>query len=227
MSAITITFKGDNLKYSISETSTVGQLKDEIQKNFAVPASNQKLLHPSLKNAKDEQLLSNLKIKTGARVLLMGSTVEDIEKISSINAEDTKGKFEDEERKETSWEWETEEKHMKIIKKGLIDGAKLPVETDLPANKTITHLRNLFGGKMRMVLKYDHIAFHTDTGTTHLPYDEILDIAAQSMTDYVGYSIVRFKTKGESAPKELFVYFVPTCYTPFILMCNVGNILFG
>ena len=227
MKNIWVVYKGSSHRFDVTPEMTIGMLKEKIETLWGIPVGNQKLFSSFLKNTRDETLLSSLTIPTKAKIILMGSTDKEIDAVRSKVC--TSGAFMEELPQEVRWE--TESKHMKILKGGPPEGAQLPKAivaencslsiAPLPEDKIITHLRNFLGNKMRMAIKYDHIAFHSDTGTTEIPFDEITDITSQSITEYPGYSIVCFETTGHSASKHLYVYFVPDAYLSAIKMLNI------
>jgi len=207
-----VTFKGSAQHFALDEAETIGSLKLRLEELWNIPVANQKLMSPALKGP-DDKLLSSCKLKNGSKIILVGSTKEEVEKIQqTVSAKEL---FQ-EDLPESKWE--TEEKHKRIIKSGIPPGAETPLENDtpFPSNSTITHLRNSFGQPLRMTFKFDHIAFHTNGGTTHLPFTELQDIQFQELSDHPGYFIVLFRTVGESVSKNCFVYFVPKQYTKAI-----------
>lgn len=240
-----ISYKGKTSKLPVDDACTLGQFHDILHDIYKISPEHQKLMTKGVTSSSlsDKSALVKNIFQEKNRIILMGSTDSDIERIRSKQPDQTVFLEDDQSIQEC---WENEEKHAKIIKMGLPTGAKLPVcegasegtiegegngETQttiasLPADKTITHLRNIFGNKLRMTLHSNFIAFKTDFGSQDLPHEDIIDIQSQSISSLDGYSIVRIKTKGNYVSKNYFVYFVPNGYVPIIKMTNISNWMF-
>lgn len=219
---INISYKGEITTYHMCPDDCIDKLKSIIEAKWDIPHENQKLIGIPKKLLDENATIAACKFKKGHKIILVGSTRKEIEKVLTpaiTTTLETPPEIE---------KWESQEKHKKIIQKGLFESGTIGImdsSESLPEDKTITHVRNLFGNKTRMTFKYDHIAFNTDTGTSTLPYDDILEISSQPLSEYPGYSIVYFRTKGNFLSKDLYVYFVPDQYVGAIKMYDIKNML--
>lgn len=227
---VNVSWKGSLHPIIVTEGTTLRNLKEQIETILHVPIANQKLLSPLLKkSAKDDDLLiefllSKENIKTN-KITLIGSTREEVESVQNKTTEKDPV---------IDWDppqepWEQESKHQRIVRLGPLEGSmqgKVDVfDEPLPENRTIGYLRNFMGAKTRMVFKYDHLVFHTDSGSIELPFDDILDVQSQQITDHPGYSIVLFKTNGSHVSKMYHLYFVPNQFLNVIKGCGFTTTL--
>lgn len=219
---IYVSYKGEVHPFQVEPHDRVSVLTAAIEKQWDIAPENQRLIFKSAFKGNVTQFDKTLEecgFQDGNRVMLMGTKKEDIVKVQESKPSSLPDDPVMEER------WEEEEKHARIISMGLFANAPFGNKGnwELPEDKQLTHLRNQFGNKCRMIFKYDHIKFFTNAGDTELPYDEIKDISCQDISKFPGYSIVRFETIGNSCSKLFHIYFVPTQYTAAIATYNMGN----
>jgi|SRR6478609_7673955 len=211
-----ISYKGKLDTFHVEEDCTLSHLHDVIHTTFKIAPEHQKLISKGVtpKQLCNKDLLVKDIFCKKNKIILMGTEKAKIDELQSKPVEDNKlvdDVFQEE-------KWEEQEKHRKIISSGIPSGVPVSVDlTDWGLPKTFTHLRNMFGNKLRITYHNTFISFKTDVGSQDLPIEDIVRIESQKISSMPGYNIVLYKTEGNFVSKNCYVYFVPDGMLSFIL----------
>jgi len=216
-----IVFKGKAFVLSVGDNDTIATIKSSLESLTDIPAENQKLLYKGVLS--NSSTVAECRLSETTKIILMGSKPESINKVQQPPEPMQEDTVMAEER------WEDETKHQKIIATGCVSGCPAGNNGSwpLPNNREITHLRNSFGNKCRMIFAYDSVRISSDHGSLSIPYSEILSVSWQKLEKHQGYGILLFNTVGQSCSKYMYLYFVPLQYMDAIKNEVVMKQLFG
>lgn len=204
MSEITfkVTFGKQTLPVTMPQGSTVKDLKDFLQSQTGVPSNLQKLFLKGLLKD-DEALLAALPIRPTTKILLVGSTVDDISQTSNIRAN-----YEEEKKIDFSGDGFSAEQQ-RIIDKGPPAGC---IAGDLFSNldvpESIPGLYNHLGVPIRLTVKkeLDEIWMVTNSNTKKVPFMVVADVSFVPIVRFPGYGVL---TLNLGKANKFNVYFFP------------------
>lgn len=211
--AIKVTFGKQSVTTNRPVLSTVAELKADIAAQTGVPVENQKLLFKG--QLKDEQTLQAAGLKSGSKIIVMGSKPEEI-KVTALGkggaGAAAGGDWDD---KPASEPWSEQEQHKKVLAKGRPDDGwpgikdrQVPLRDD---QTYIPGLLNSQGTKVRLTFKAEvqQLWVGSATSTQKVPYNTIGKIESQAIKGQEEYSIVRLQI-GASGSSNLWLYYVPS-----------------
>ena len=122
-----IVFNKKKFDVTFGVEETIGALKSHLQDILGVPAAMQKIMIKGL--AKDEMTLKKLGVVKGSKVMVVGSTLNDVLEIAKKpNVQQLK----EEEKAETQKEsWSQQKVHKKILEKGIPDDAMPGIKVEM------------------------------------------------------------------------------------------------
>lgn len=209
---------------TVSTASTVQGLKTLVQTVAGVPPAMQKLMYKGL--MKDEQTLDQLKVQPNAKIVLIGSTIDDIVTVNEKPKGD-KEKMDDSPSAAASTEPLSKQKqHTKIIDKGVPEDAMPGVKNakyDLPAYP-LSGMCNKFGGKVRLTFKLesDEVWIGTKERTEKIPMNQIRAIISEPIVGHDEYHIMAIQL-GPTEASRYWVYWVPCQYVDAIKRMILGG----
>ncbi|CAD6239451.1 GSCOCG00008694001-RA-CDS [Cotesia congregata] len=177
---IDITFPLDGL---------VIDLKTHLQKIISVPKEMQKVMIKGL--AKDQDTLRSLGVTNGAKVMIVGSKLDDVLSVSVPN----KQEVQDEAAEASSKEPLTQQKiHKKILDKGVPEDAMpgiINVKDPLP-DCPLSGMLNKSGGKVRLTFKLeqDQLWIGTKERTDKISMSSIKGIHSEPIPEFPEYHIM-------------------------------------
>lgn len=203
-------------------TTTVGDLKKEVETTLGIPPEYQKLMFKGmLKN--DDDTLEQVGLKSGAKILLIATKPSDIAATKAAPAATSTN---------LKWDAPTEplskqQPHAKIISKGKPEGAwdgmkdKQVQLTD--AQTYIPGLYNSQGTKVRLTFKPEiqQVWIGSATSTQKVAYSMISKIEAHPIDGQEEYSIMSLNV-GHGAASRYWLYFVPSQYVASIKIRILG-----
>ena len=128
-------------KYDITFGSeeTIGALKSHLQDIIGVPSTMQKIMIKGL--AKDEMSLKKLGVVKGSKVMVVGSTLNDVLEVAK---KPSVQQLKEEEKKEAQKEsWSQQKIHKKILEKGVPDDAMPGIKVSLIRKKDFSFIFKL------------------------------------------------------------------------------------
>lgn len=210
-------------KYNVSmaSTSTVADLKKHLQELLGVPDSMQKLMFKGL--LQDNHTLRSAGIAKGCKVMLVGSTLNDVLAVSSVSKQDVA----EMEKAGTTKEPLCKQKlHKKIIDKGVPDDA-MPgiknIKEGLP-QVPLSGMLNKHGGKVRLTFKLesDQLWLSTKERTEKLSMSSIKNVVSESIEGHEEYHIMGLQL-GSTEASRYWIYWVPAQYVDAIKDAVLGK----
>ncbi|XP_048249927.1 ubiquitin domain-containing protein UBFD1-like isoform X3 [Haliotis rufescens] len=203
--------------------STASQLKAHVQSLTGVPAAMQKLMYKGL--IKDDMTLKDLKITKGAKVMVVGSTLNDVLSVSAPS------KKEIQEEAAASTESKQplcqQKLHKKVLEKhGKPDDA-MPgiknVREPLPSFP-LSGMYNKAGGKVRLTFKLeqDQLWIGTKDRTDKIPMNSIKTIVSEALDGHEEYHMMGIQL-GPTEASRYWVYWVPAQFVEAIKDAVLGK----
>ncbi|XP_063444728.1 ubiquitin domain-containing protein UBFD1-like isoform X1 [Mytilus trossulus] len=202
---------------------TIAKLKSHIETLTGVPSAMQKIMFKGL--AKDESTLNDLKVTNGAKVMVVGSTLNDVLSVSKPSEKEIKEAA----KSETSSKEPLSKlkEHKKVLDKyGKPDDA-LPgvknVKEPLPPTP-VAGMCNKSGGKVRLTFKLelDQVWIGTKERTEKLPMNSIKAVHSEAIVGHEGYHILGIQL-GPTEASNYWIYWVPAQYVDAIKDTILGK----
>ncbi|KAJ8687894.1 hypothetical protein QAD02_023689 [Eretmocerus hayati] len=200
---------------------TVGELKAHLQNIISVPQAMQKIMIKGL--AKDDQTLRSLGVTTGAKIMIVGSKLDDVLAVSIP----TKQELVEEAAAASSKEPLSQQKlHRKILDKGVPEDVMpgiLETQEPLP-DYPLAGMLNKSGGKVRLTFKLeaDQLWIGTKERTDKIPMTSIKDVFSEPIHDHPEYHIVGIQL-GTTEASRYWIYWVPSQYISAIKEAVLGK----
>jgi hypothetical protein len=211
-------------KYDIAFGSeeTVGALKAHLQDVIGVPSTMQKVMIKGL--AKDEMTLKKLGVTKGSKIMVVGSTLNDV---LEVTKKPTPSQLKEEEVKETQKESLCQQKqHKKVLEKGppddVMPGIKNVKEVLPPC--PISGMLNKSGGKVRLTFKLelDQVWIGTKERTQKLPLNSVKTVVSEVIEGHEEYSMLALQL-GPTEASRYWIYWVPNQYVEAIKEAILGK----
>lgn len=210
-------------------SSTVAELKAEIAQHTGVPPENQKLLFKG--QLKDEQTLEAAGLKSGSKVIVMGSRPEEIKSAARVQATSLgvgkAGAGDEWDGKPSTQPWSEQEQHKKVLAKGRPDDGWPGIkDRQVPLREDQTYIPGLLnsqGTKVRLTFKPElqQIWVGSAVSTQKIMMQSVSKIESQLIKGQEEHSILRLQV-GASATSNLWLYFVPSQAVSGIKMRIMG-----
>ncbi|XP_070580422.1 ubiquitin domain-containing protein UBFD1-like [Ptychodera flava] len=169
---------------------TVATLKLHIQTLTGVPPAMQKVMFKGL--MKDDKTLRELKVTKGAKMMVVGSTLNDVIAVNTPSTE--AGKEEQSESAPTKEPLSKQKPHKKVLEKGKPDDA-LPgikgIKERLPT-VPLSGMLNKAGGKVRLTFKLevDQVWIGTKERTEKVPMASIKNVISEPIDGHEEYHML-------------------------------------
>jgi len=203
---------------SLPTSTTIGELKEQVEQLTSIHPNMQKLLYKGQLNTKpDSMTLAEASVINGARIILMASKVEEILAVASGKPKKSASSSTATTAAVEKWRDMTE--HKKVLAKGKPDfadiepgliGNKLP----LPSTGWIVAI-NKYGHKTRLSFKGDEVWIATSERTQKVPLQSVQSATSQPHDDSGEYHIVALQL-GPTEASRYFLYWVPCQYVTVI-----------
>jgi len=205
-----VVYKNERLKINIDETKTILDLKEHLQTLTNIPPTMQKIMYKGL--AKDESTLKSLNIRKGDKLMLIGSTLQDVAQVSSKpQATATKSALESVSVKKGKLCEETV--HKKVLDKfgkpeDVLPGI-LNSKESLP-DRPLTGMINKIGHKVRLTFKFenDELWISTKERTDKIPMSSIKSVISEPISGHEEYHLMGIQI-GSTEASRYWVYWVP------------------
>lgn len=207
--------------------STVGQLKTEIATLHGIPKEMQKLMFKGLLKD-DDRTLGELKLKNGAKVMLVGSSPKDLLSVAAQpgTAASVTPKWDDPVKEQPL---SHQAKHKKVLDKGVPDGGLAGIKgKQVPladAEQCIPGLLNALGNRVRLTFKPDlqQLWIGSAQATQKVSYSMISKIESYPIDGHEEYSILSLQI-GPSSSTRYWLYYVPSQLVAAIKLRILGVI---
>ncbi|CAL7939558.1 unnamed protein product [Xylocopa violacea] len=200
---------------------TVAELKAHLQNIISVPQAMQKVMIKGL--AKDEKTLRSLGVTKGAKVMVVGSKLDDVLAISIPTKQD----LSDEAASTASKEPLSQQKmHRKVLDKGMPEDVMpgiLDSKEPLP-EFPLAGMLNKSGGKVRLTFKLeqDQLWIGTKERTDKIPMNSIKGVHSEPIHDHPEYHIMAIQL-GTTEASRYWIYWVPAQYISAIKDAILGK----
>lgn len=209
-----------DVKFPLDDT--VGQLKKHLQDIIGVPQSLQKVMIKGL--AKDDRTLRDLGVTKGAKVMVVGSKLNDVLAVSTPSAQEVA-----EEKSSVAATKEPfcrQKMHRKVLDKGVpedvMPGIKNAKEALPPF--PLSGMLNKAGGKVRLTFKLelDQVWIGTKERTDKIPMNSIKSIVSEPIEGFEQYHVMGLQL-GTTEASRYWVYWVPAQYVDSIKEAILGT----
>lgn len=181
----------------------------------------QKLMYKGL--LQDQQSLASVGITKGAKIMLVGSTLNDVLAVSSVTKQDV---AELEKASNTKEPLCRQKIHRKVLDKGLPEDV-MPGIKDLKESLPpvpLSGMLNKQGGKVRLTFKLeaDQLWLSTKERTEKLPMQSIKNVVSEAIEGHEEYHIMGLQL-GPTEASRYWVYWVPAQYIDAIKDVVLGK----
>ncbi|XP_014661800.1 PREDICTED: ubiquitin domain-containing protein UBFD1-like isoform X2 [Priapulus caudatus] len=206
-----VVFNKQRLDVSFPVDDKVSSLKAHIHKITGVTPAMQKLMFKGL--MQDEKTLRELNVSTGAKLMLVGSKLNDVIAVSSVNPE--KIRAEDKAQESVKKEPVSRQKmHKKVIDRGIPEDCMAGVKSVKERLPPVpVHGFNKNGSKVRLTFKLesDQLWIGTKERTDKIPMASIKNIVSEAIEKHEQYHIVGIQL-GPTEASRYWIYWFPAQY---------------
>ena len=213
-------------KYDISFglDDNIGALKVHLADIINVPNTMQKVMIKGL--AKDEMSLRQVGVVKGSKVMVVGSTLNDVLEVAKKPTAQQMKEAAQEEAVAVKEAWTEQKIHKKVLDKGKPEDA-MPglknLKESLPS-VPLSGMLNKAGGKVRLTFKMelDQVWLGTKERTEKLPMNSIKNVVSEPITGQEEYHIMALQL-GPTEASRYFIYWVPAQYVDSIKEAVMGK----
>jgi hypothetical protein len=203
---------------------TVGALKVHLADIISVPSTMMKIMIKGL--AKDEMTLRKVGVIKGSKVMVIGSTLNDVLEVAKKPTVQQLKAAEAEETAAAKESLSEQKVHKKVLDRGkpedAMSGLKNTKES-LPS-VPLSGMLNKSGGKVRLTFKMelDQVWLGTKERTEKLPMNSIKAVVSEPIKDQEEYHILALQL-GPTEASRYFIYWVPAQYVDCIKEAILGK----
>uniref|UniRef100_A0A023GC95 Putative ubiquitin-specific protease n=1 Tax=Amblyomma triste TaxID=251400 RepID=A0A023GC95_AMBTT len=206
----------------VALSAKMSALKEELQRLTGVPPAMQKLIYKGAPKPDDGKSLLELNLSANAKLMLVGSTLDDVLNLEVPTPEQLK-----EETPQTTKEPICKQKlHQKVVEKGVPEDA-IPgirnVKDSLPA-VPLSGMLNKSGGKVRLTFKLelDQVWIGTKERTEKINMSSIKQVISEAIEGHEEYHIMALQL-GTTEASRYWIYWVPAQYVDAIKDTILGK----
>ncbi|XP_030760860.1 ubiquitin domain-containing protein UBFD1-like [Sitophilus oryzae] len=206
---------------NVSTDLAIPEFKKQLQGLLGVPASMQKLMYKGL--LQDNQTISSSGITKGSKIMLVGSTLNDVLAVSSVSKQDVA----EMEKAATAKEPLCKQKiHRKVLDKGIPEDAMPGIKNlkeGLPP-VPLSGMLNKHGGKVRLTFKLenDQLWLSTKERTEKLPMGSIKGVVSEPIEGHEEYHLMGLQL-GPTEASRYWIYWVPAQYVEAVKDAILGK----
>lgn len=206
----------------VALSAKMSALKEELQRLTGVPPAMQKLIYKGAPKPDDGKSLLELNLSANAKLMLVGSTLDDVLNLEVPTPEQLK-----EETPQVTKEPICRQKlHQKAVEKGVPEDA-IPgirnVKDSLPA-APLSGMLNKSGGKVRLTFKLelDQVWIGTKERTEKINMSSIKQVISEAIEGHEEYHIMALQL-GTTEASRYWIYWVPAQYVDAIKDTILGK----
>jgi len=217
-----VIFNKKKIDVAFSEKATIGELKSHLQTIIGIPPAMMKVMIKGL--AKDEMTLSKLGVTKGSKIMVVGSSLNDVLQVSSSPKDIAKAGNSNSSKEEHSAS--KMKNHKKVLDRGKPDdvmpGLKIGKEP-LPPHP-LSGMLNKHGKATRLTFKLDmgQVWIGTKERTEKVPLSSIKNVVSEPIEGHEEYHIVALQL-GPTEQSRYYVYWVPAQYVDAISDAILGK----
>lgn len=219
----TVVYMKEKQEFTMSSSRTVQFLKNRLESKFGVQRTAQKLLYKGL--AKDESTLKDWGLKSGAKIILMGSQTPDIVRVS-LGEPALKESAKSETTTVVKEPLSKQLPHRKVLEKGKPPDALAAfknVTSNLPL-EPLSGMYNKKGGKVRLTFKLelDQLWIGTKERTEKINMSSIHYVVSEPIAGHEEYHMMALQL-GPTEASRYWIYWVPSQYVAAIRRTILGD----
>lgn len=206
----------------VALSSKMAALKEELQRLTGVPSAMQKLIYKGAPKADDDKSLRDLNLSANMKLMLVGSTLDDVLNLEVPTPEQLK-----EDTPQATKEPICKQKlHQKVVEKGVPEDA-IPgirnVKDSLPA-APLSGMLNKSGGKVRLTFKLelDQVWIGTKERTEKINMSSVKQVISEAIEGHEEYHIMALQL-GTTEASRYWIYWVPAQYVDAIKDTILGK----
>ncbi|XP_069503494.1 ubiquitin domain-containing protein UBFD1 [Ambystoma mexicanum] len=201
--------------------STGASLKQTIHSLTGLPPAMQKVMFKGL--VSEEKTLRELKVTNGAKVMVVGSTINDVLAVNTPKETIQEEVKAEESKKEPVCR---QKQHRKVLDKGKPDDV-MPAIKGAPERLPTVPLAGMYnksGGKVRLTFKLeqDQLWIGTKERTEKIPMGSIKNVITEVIEGHEDYYMMAFQL-GPTEASYYWVYWVPMQYVDAIKDTVLGK----
>ncbi|KAG7171117.1 Ubiquitin domain-containing protein UBFD1-like [Homarus americanus] len=202
---------------------TIKQLKEHLSSIINVLPAMQKVMIKGL--AKDEKTLRELGVTKGAKVMVVGSKLDDVVNVNTPKS-DSSSSEKPSTTTSTKEPLSKQKLHRKILDKGLPDDVMPGIKNskDVLPSYPLSGMVNKHGGKVRLTFKLelDQIWIGTKERTEKINMNHIRQVVSEAIEGYEQYHIMGLQL-GPTEASRYWIYWVPAQYVDAIRDTVLGK----
>ncbi|XP_077590671.1 ubiquitin domain-containing protein UBFD1 [Stigmatopora nigra] len=213
----------NKIKYDlrIPMESTGAKLKEKIHSLTGLPPAMQKVMYKGL--VPEDKTLREMKVTSGAKIMVVGSTINDVLAVSTPKEVVQQEAKADEDKKEPLCR---QKQHRKVLDKGRPEDVMTAIKGTKERLPTVplSGMYNKTGGKVRLTFKLeqDQLWIGTKERTEKVPMGSIKNVVSEPIEDHEGYYMMAFQL-GPTEASQYWVYWVPTQFVDAIKDTVLGK----
>lgn len=222
-----VTHRKDVLQLSMPPTATVADLHLKLEELTGIIPSMQKVMFKG--GLKDKtKTLQDVGIKSGVKMMLVGTKGEDIAKLKKAAAAAAKEPTEEAATAAAKTPMCQEREHKRVLDKGkpadAQPGIACPPGAHAALPDNLKGLLNSSGGKVRLVFSpaSGEVTFATAERTQKYPLGAFPEVTSDPILDHPGYRILGVKM-GKTDKSFVYLYWVPEQYVNAITAALTGR----
>uniref|UniRef100_A0A7M5X2J7 Ubiquitin-like domain-containing protein n=2 Tax=Clytia hemisphaerica TaxID=252671 RepID=A0A7M5X2J7_9CNID len=208
----------------LGKSNTVADLREYIAELTGIPTNMQKIMFKGLVKD-DAKTLEEIKLTSGSKVMVVGSTVKDIEKVKTPTTQELKAQAQSEAAasKEALCK---QKQHKKVLDKGKPDDVPVGVKgrkEPLP-QVPLSGMVNKTGGRVRLTFKLelDQLWLGTKERTEKLPMSSIRNVVSEPIEGQEEYHILAIQL-GPTEASRYWIYWFPAQYVDSVKDTILGK----
>jgi len=219
-----VVYKKSKIDVVFGLDQSVGALKVHLADIINVPSTMQKIMIKGL--AKDEMTLRKVGVVKGSKVMVVGSTLNDVLEVAKKPTAQQLKAAEVEEAAASKEALSEQKVHKKVLDRGkpedVMPGLKGTKES-LPS-VPLSGMLNKSGGKVRLTFKLemDQLWLGTKERTEKLPISQIKAVISEAIKGQEEYHILALQL-GPTEASRYFIYWVPAQYVDCIKEAILGK----
>ncbi|XP_059894295.1 ubiquitin domain-containing protein UBFD1 [Gadus macrocephalus] len=213
----------NKIKYDlkIPLDSSGAKLKEAIHSLTGLPPAMQKVMYKGL--LPEDKTLREIKITNGAKVMVVGSTMNDVLAVNTPKEVIQQEVKAEENKKEPLC---SQKQHRKVLDKGKPDDIMPAVKGTKERLPTVplAGMYNKSGGKVRLTFKLeqDQLWIGTKERTEKVPMGSIKNVVTESIEGHDGYHMMAFQL-GPTEASQYWIYWVPSQFVDAIKDTVLGK----
>ncbi|XP_065899652.1 ubiquitin domain-containing protein UBFD1-like isoform X2 [Dysidea avara] len=200
----------------------IDQLKEHINTLCGIPPAMMKLMYKGM--LKDDSTLRDIKLTKGAKMMVMGSTIQDVLTVAPPLPETTKSSTAS--SGPAAEPLSQQKEHKKVIERGVPEDAMpgiLGIKEGLPA-QPLSGMVNKHGSKVRLTFKLedDQVWLGTKERTEKIMMGSIKNIVSEPIKGHERYHMLAIQL-GPTEMSRYWIYWVPAQYVDAIKDTILGK----